>query len=324
MRTGVFCIVFCLLPLAGQTQTRAELEAELARQRDLLGQLRDPERAADPVDRRSAPSSSIGDGRSAPAVPRERELPVEIFDERKVVIKKGRWGNPKKLRLIERVLDGDQDGKPELVRWYTRDSEQIVRQMADRDLNGRIDSWNEYEKGELVRRSLDADDDGTRDTWESYAQGRMTSREIDRNGDGTRDALFEYRNNQLALESYDANDDGRVDLRIEYQNMRRVRSQEDHDKDGRMDIWTRYVAQGDRDLPVEIERDRLGRGKPNTFERFEAAPGSAESGVQLVERAEDVDGDGSIDVISSYERGKIVRREIADPKRLGERTSVDS
>jgi hypothetical protein len=60
---------------------------------------------------------------------------------------------------------------------------------------------------------------------------------------------------------------------------------------------------------VRIERDTKEDGRPDTFETFERQDGKT----VLVRREEDVNADGTIDVTSIYEHGKLVRREIADP-----------
>jgi hypothetical protein len=60
---------------------------------------------------------------------------------------------------------------------------------------------------------------------------------------------------------------------------------------------------------IRIDRDVQGRGFADTFEIFEMRDGKAE----IVRREEDRNGDGSVDVISFYESGKLRRRLITDP-----------
>jgi hypothetical protein len=76
-----------------------------------------------------------------------------------------------------------------------------------------------------------------------------------------------------------------------------------------MDLWTTYVARDGVEQVVRIERDRHGRGYPDTFEIFETQDGQT----VLLRREEDTNGDGQIDVVSFYVGGKLRRRQLLDP-----------
>ena len=69
-----------------------------------------------------------------------------------------------------------------------------------------------------------------------------------------------------------------------------------------------YTVVEGREVVATIERDSRDRGKPDVFETYETRDGET----RLSRREEDVDGDGSIDVISIYEDGKLVQRAISD------------
>jgi hypothetical protein len=181
--------------------------------------------------------------------PEERELPLAIFDQAKQTIAPGTWDNPGALEVARYSLDADQDGRPEQIRYYDRESEALLRVELDRDYNGKLDAWQDYEAGALVRRTLDEDGDGKPDTWETYANGRMASREVDRNRDGKRDAFYNYQADSLVQEQHDGDGDGKVDLVIKYENRVRTALEEDRDHDARMDQWTRYEVRGDKELP---------------------------------------------------------------------------
>jgi hypothetical protein len=298
---------------AEETRSAAELaasiEAELARQHELLdAATRRSDEGAGPLTEAATPTGP-GDPRVAPRAPEDRELPVEIFDESRQKVPAGRFGNRSARIYLKRVLDADRDGTPELERWIDAESDFIVHQRADSNYDGVIDSWHDYEWGVLVRRRLDRNDDGTSDTWETYEKQVMTGREIDRNDDGVRDGFYRYESGSLIEETHDANDDGKIDLVIVYERRRRARSSEDFDKDGRFDIWTTYAMRGGNEVVVRIERDNRGDGQADTFEIFDEVDGQA----ALAGREEDVDGDGQIDIVSIYRGGRLVRREIADP-----------
>ena len=72
---------------------------------------------------------------------------------------------------------------------------------------------------------------------------------------------------------------------------------------------------GDGDLVIDgaevvsrIERDSRDQGKADVFESYETRGGQT----RLAKKEEDVNGDGSVDVISVYQDGKLVQRAISD------------
>jgi len=294
-------------PPAAAERSAAELQAEIERQQALLRQLQEGDGLEDP--RPPEVARLPLDARSAPPAPPLRELPVAIFDEAKVTIPAGHWGNERRLVLLRRVLDADGDGAPELVRFVDPESRLLVRQDEDRDYDGTMDAWSNFEWGELVRRIVDGNGDGDADGWARYDRGRMVSREVDRDYDGVRDAFYSYASGELVLEEHDANNDGEIDRTVRYRDRRRTSAEEDVDRDGRTDVWYRYEPRGDTEIVTRIERDEAGRGRPDVFETFEAGDG----GAVLTRREEDVDGDGTIDIVSIYDAGKLVRRELAEP-----------
>lgn len=250
--------------------------------------------------------------RIAARTPIPRDLPVAIFDEEKVEVPEDEWGNNKRMTLLRRVLDADGDGKPEIERFIDPKSDLMVRQIEDRNYDGVQDAWSDFEWGAVSARVLDTNDDGNPDTWETYADGRMTHREVDREDDGVRDAFYFYEGDDLTKEMHDTNNDGKIDRVIRFQARRRIRSEEDHDHDGRMDVWTIFSVDTVQELATRIDSDTKQRGFPDTFEHFEIVNGQA----VLVRREQDMTGNREIDIVSIYQQGKLVRREIADPALL--------
>jgi hypothetical protein len=252
------------------------------------------------------------DPRIAAPPPPERDLPMDIFDRSDETIAAGTWHNTEKLRVIRLVLDADGDAKPELIRFVDRTSREPIREEADRNYDGMMDSWKNYREGELVSRILDANDDGNPDVFETYRQGLLVIRELDRDDDGVRDVFYRYRGDSLFEEGHDADNDGTVDLLIVYHERRRVRAEEDVDRDGRVDQWTRYAAQGEGEEVAQIDHDRHGRGFADTFEYFQIRDGKT----LLVRRERDINGDGRVDVVSFYAEGRLERRQISDANLL--------
>ncbi|MEN8182012.1 MAG: hypothetical protein ABFS46_05695, partial [Myxococcota bacterium] len=169
------------LEMARQDALESQIQDELRRQEELLRQLdrEDAQRAASVA--ATGPGdedlSEQADPRAAPAAPRDRDVPLIVFEEDTVEVKKGAWENERKLEVTRRTLDADEDGSPEEVRYFDNQSGLIVRKEVDRDYDGSIDSWTRYESGSVSARELDENGDGRPDVWESYAGGRMTSRE---------------------------------------------------------------------------------------------------------------------------------------------------
>jgi hypothetical protein len=297
-----------------QSSLESEIEAELKRQEDLLASIDQGDAAQAALDQETAAGLSdeeaaeAADPRSAPRTPKDRDLPEYIFDVATVTVPRGQWGNEKPVQATRRSLDADRDGKPEEVRYFDERGTYIHKE-EDRDYDGRMDAWSDYRSGELVSREIDTNGDGVRDVFERYGGARMTSREVDRNHDGKRDAFYEYQNDSLLAERHDTNYDGPIDFVVQYEDRRRVSSEEDADKNGRVDTWTRYARDGDEDVIARVERDQTGEGKPDTFETYVRKDGQT----ALAKREEDKNGDGVVDIVSIYENGKLVRREISDP-----------
>lgn len=301
-----------------QASLESEIEEELRRQEELLKKVDDaptPQSARVEPGPGPAPTDDEirqqSDPRVAPPAPRERDLPDSVYEEQRVQIAPGgKWGNTKPLSVKRRALDADRDGKPEEILYVDAATGEILRKEADLDYDGTLDAFSVYQGGMCVQREVDSDKDGRIDTWETYAGGRMQTREVDRNGNGVRDAFFTYDGEYLTEEKHDSNDDGQVDLVITYANRSRVSSQEDANKDGSIDTWTTFgVGEGGAEYISRIEKDQKGTGKPDTFETYVQKGGKT----VISSREEDVNGDGSIDIKSIYEDGKLKSREISDP-----------
>jgi hypothetical protein len=301
--------------VARSDQIEDEIEAELRRQENLLASIDNddadqPPAAPAPLEPETQPiDASLADLRVAPRVPKDRRLPLAIFQKEHATIPEGSWDNDDELEVVKRSLDADQDGTPEQVRYYDRKSSELLRKEMDLNYDGTADTWIRYEDERVIQRKLDADFDGTLDTWETYEEDRMASRVVDRNNDGVKDAFYVYEGESLVEERHDADNDGTIDLDIRYENRFRVSAKEDADHDGRTDSWTTYRVVDGEETVVRVERDSKRRGKADVIETFSAKDGKP----VLTRREEDVNGDGNIDVTSIYENGKLVKREISDP-----------
>jgi hypothetical protein len=247
--------------------------------------------------------------RVAPDAPKDRELPLTVFEMEPVTIVAGSWGNEEPMKVRRGVLDADEDGKPEQIHYFDPESMVLLRKEQDSNFDGALDIWSTYEAGKLVSRVRDTDDDAEADVWEHYENDRMTHRTIDRDRDGVADAFYQYAGGILVEERHDANNDGSVDRRIRYQNLFRESAEEDLDHDGQMDVWTTYGVSHGKEVVVRIERASKGSGTPDIVETYDVSTGKS----TLAKLEEDRDGDGTVDITSRYENGKLVQREISDP-----------
>jgi len=247
--------------------------------------------------------------RVAPDAPKDRELPLSVFEMEPVTIIAGSWGNDEPMEVMRGVLDADEDGMPEQIRFFDAESMVLLRKEQDTNFDGTLDVWNTYEAGRLVARVRDTDEDAEADVWEHYENERMTHRTIDRDRDGMADAFYQYAGDILVEERHDANNDGSVDRRIRYQNLFRQSAEEDLDRDGQMDVWMTYSVSHGKEVVVRIERASKGSGAPDIVETYDISTGKS----MLSKLEEDRDGDGTVDITSRYENGKLVQREISDP-----------
>jgi hypothetical protein len=275
----------------------AELERalEAEREREERPQEAGPEKPGSP---KAAPAGLQQSVLSAPAAPVAPELDPARLSTETTSVPAGSWGNAEDLPVVRRSLDADGNGRPEDVRYYEVDTDQLLRREEDRDLDGNTDTWTRYERGVAVERVLDSDGDGRPDEWEHYSNGRMTLREIDSNHDDTRDVAYQYKNDSLSEVRRDTDADGAIDRVESFEHRQRVQVVEDVNRDQRMDTWTTYQVVGGEEVVAKIERDPQGRGKPTVFETYRVAQGKP----VLEKREEDVDGDGSIDVTKDYQR----------------------
>jgi hypothetical protein len=247
--------------------------------------------------------------RVAPDAPKDRELPMSVFEMEPVTIVAGSWNNEETIKVTRGVLDADRDGVPEQIRFFDSSSMLLLRLERDSNFDGNLDMWNTYADGKLASRVRDTSGDGNADVWERYENDRMTHRTIDRDRDGIADAFYVYGGGILVEERHDSNNDGIVDRQISYRNLFRVHAEEDRDHDGQMDVWTIYGVSHGKEVVERVEQATKGSGPPDRIETYETDTGKS----QLSKLEEDRDGDGTVDVTSHYENGKLVQREILDP-----------
>ena len=292
---------------ARTAKIEAEIEAELAKEEALSF---DPEvELAPPAPKPSAaPFDPKANPLSAPPAPALRNLPESLFDTRTISIPAGQWQNRRELQLVRKRLDVDGDGAPEEIRYEDPNSGQTVRVERDTDFDGTLDDWVTYEQGTPVIRVRDTNANGASDSWERFTNETLQAKTLDQDHDGVKDTFFRYAGGELTELLRDANNDGTIDRVERYSGRRRTRTEEDRTLNGFMDTWTEYRVVGDTEVVASVERDTHDVGKPNVFETYE----TSEELTRLTRKEEDLDADGTIDVVSIYENGRLKQRAISD------------
>jgi antitoxin component YwqK of YwqJK toxin-antitoxin module len=148
-----------------------------------------------------------------------------------------------------RTTDVDNDGRPEVIKYYKMvdDPEKtgaqkrmLVRQDLDVTWDGRTDIWRYFDVGgKVTREEWDTDYDGNVDETRFFEGGVLVRSERDRNNDGKADVNRYYKDGVLERKESDTNGDGQVD-RWEYYNgtaLDRIGMDKDHD--GTVDFWTK-------------------------------------------------------------------------------------
>lgn len=131
-------------------------------------------------------------------------------DVRKVYVRVTRPGGQALQVMVCREIDLNHDGVKDVVRYYN-DEGRPLREEADRDFDGRVDSVNFFENGAVVRREIDGNHDGRVDGWTFLERGVPTRGERDVNGDGRKDHWEYYENGRVVRVGEDLDGDGRVD-----------------------------------------------------------------------------------------------------------------
>jgi len=179
--------------------------------------------------------------------------------------------------------------------------------IVDRNGDGRIDHWLYRENGRLAREILDDDFDGR----------------------GERVIHYDIASNQVKRIDEDFNHDSAIDSWTDYRDGRVIRRRSDANHDGVVDSWTYYrdgeISRHERDTTGDGFRDHVGyyrNGMPDLEEQDLDGDGRAETTVrydaqeEIIGREEDLNGDGGVDLISHFENGKLISRELLDPSAL--------
>ena len=119
-------------------------------------------------------------------------------------------GDDRHKVLVCREVDTNLDGKKDVVRTYNEKGESL-REEADSNYDGKVDTWITFASGRIAKEDLDVDFNGQPDTWKFYSSGQLTRIQRDVNRDGKADVWEFYVEGRLERSGVDVDGDGHVD-----------------------------------------------------------------------------------------------------------------
>lgn len=119
-------------------------------------------------------------------------------------------GSDRRKVLVCREVDTNLDGIKDVVRTFS-DKGEPMREEADTDYNGQVDSWLIFSSGRIGEEDLDTNNDGKADVWKYYMEGSLTRIKRDTNADGKADVWEMYGKGRLERIGVDTDFDERVD-----------------------------------------------------------------------------------------------------------------
>jgi len=119
-------------------------------------------------------------------------------------------GEDRRRVLICREVDTNLDGVKDVMRTFN-DQGEPIREEADTNYDGRVDSWIVFSHRRIAKHELDTTGDGKPDVWKFYVHGVLSRIHRDTNGDGRPDVWEIYVRGQLDRVGVDLDFDGRVD-----------------------------------------------------------------------------------------------------------------
>ncbi len=119
-------------------------------------------------------------------------------------------GEDSRRVLICREVDTNLDSIKDVMRTFN-DKGEAMREEADTNYDGNVDSWITFSHGRIVKHELDRNGDGKPDQWKYYVQGKLSRIQRDGNFDGKADVWEIYVRGQLDRVGIDVDFDGRVD-----------------------------------------------------------------------------------------------------------------
>ena len=109
-----------------------------------------------------------------------------------------------------REIDTNLDGVKDVIRTFN-DKGESLREVADSNYDGKVDTWITFAHGRIAKVDLDHKGTGQADEFRYYVQGKLSRIQRDTNHDGRADVWEIYEDGQLKRMGWDLDFDGRVD-----------------------------------------------------------------------------------------------------------------
>lgn len=119
-------------------------------------------------------------------------------------------GDDRRRVLLCREVDTNLDGTKDVVRTFN-DKGESLRELADSDYDGKIDTWVTFARGRMAKVEIDSNHDGHADEFRYYVQGKLARLQRDTNRDGKPDVWEIYEEGSLKRMGFDLDFDGHVD-----------------------------------------------------------------------------------------------------------------
>lgn len=119
-------------------------------------------------------------------------------------------GDERRRVLLCREVDTNLDGVKDVARTFN-DKGESLRELADSDYDGKIDTWVTFAKGHMAKVEIDANRDGNADEFRYYVKGKLARTQRDTNHDGRPDIWEIYEDGELRRLGHDLDFDGHVD-----------------------------------------------------------------------------------------------------------------
>lgn len=119
-------------------------------------------------------------------------------------------GEERHKSLLCREIDTNLDGVKDVIRTYN-DKGEGLREVADSNYDGKVDTWITFAHGRIAKVDLDRSGLGQADEFRYYVQGKLSRIQRDSNHDGRPDVWEIYEDGELKRMGWDLDGDGRVD-----------------------------------------------------------------------------------------------------------------
>ncbi|HMA96262.1 MAG TPA: hypothetical protein VKP30_26425 [Polyangiaceae bacterium] len=119
-------------------------------------------------------------------------------------------GDDRRRVLLCREVDSNLDGTKDVVRTFNEKGESL-RELADSDFDGKIDTWVTFARGRMAKVEIDSNRDGIPDEFRYYVQGKLARMQRDTNRDGKADVWEIFEDGSLKRMGFDVDYDGHVD-----------------------------------------------------------------------------------------------------------------